>query len=465
GTPLYMSPEQAALSSLDVDTRSDVYSLGVLLYELLTGTTPFEREWLKEVGFDEFRRIIREEEPPRPSNRLSTLDAALDTVAEKHQTDPRTLSRQVGGELDWIVMKALEKDRTRRYESANDLARDVQRHLDDEPVEACPPSVVYRTRKFVRRHKTSLAATAVMLTAAVLAGFFAWNGYKQGIRLDRDVRANLAAANASIEAGDFAAAREQLGLARGQLDVAGYGDGPLKTELDGLSQALTDRNEALRRLERFQKIRHRVHSYMYAVSEAVRDRAGEDCQTALGLFGVWEEGSWKDRPEYRNLPAEQQAVLDEGIVELLFVWARLEIQRAEEQKDPAQGAESYRRAIDALAKIETHHRAVPSLSRWIAASWRGLGENEKAEAADARADANPPRTALDYFVQGEFHAGQPDWEQALESYWKALDRDPEHFLSLLAAGVALVEMEDYAGAEKMLTGAIAVNPRTTLAYV
>jgi serine/threonine protein kinase len=159
GTPLYMSPEQAGQSSLDVDTRSDVYALGVLLYELLTGTTPFESETLKKVGLDEMRRIIREEEPPTPSQRLSTLEAkACSTVSERRGVDERRLRQLLQGELDWIVMKALEKDRNRRYESASAMAADVQRYLNDEPVAACPPSAGYRLRKYARRHRRLLAA-------------------------------------------------------------------------------------------------------------------------------------------------------------------------------------------------------------------------------------------------------------------------------------------------------------------
>lgn len=166
GTTLYMSPEQAELSRYGVDTRTDVYALGVLLYELLTGTTPFDQDRLSRVGFDEIRRIIREEEPPKPSTRISGLGQTATSVSSQRNSDPAKLSGTVRGDLDWIVMKALEKDRSRRYESASRFADDAKNYLNERLVEARPPSLLYRTQKYWRRNR--LAATFTTVLASVL---------------------------------------------------------------------------------------------------------------------------------------------------------------------------------------------------------------------------------------------------------------------------------------------------------
>jgi serine/threonine protein kinase len=179
GTPVYMSPEQAEMSGLPIDTRSDIYSLGVLLYELLTGQTPFDHGELMGAGVDEMRRIIREKEPARPSTRLGAMpENERTTTASRHRTDPPKLMLSLRGDLDWIVMKCLEKDRTRRYDTAGNLAADVQRYLRNELVLARPPSVVYRLQKLVRRNKTTLkivvAVLAGVLMGLLLAGWLAF---------------------------------------------------------------------------------------------------------------------------------------------------------------------------------------------------------------------------------------------------------------------------------------------------
>ena len=213
GTPAYMSPEQAGTDAdaTDIDTRADIYALGVLLYELLTGSTPFEAETLQHAAFDEIRRILREEDAPRPSVRLSSLEASRrQTLADsRNDVSPHSLDKQLRGDLDWIVMKAIEKDRRRRYETANALALDLGRYLKDDPVEARPPSTGYRLRKFARRHKPALATAATILIILVAASI---------ISTLSAIRASKANQRSTENLADLQTAYTDLDLARGEAE-------------------------------------------------------------------------------------------------------------------------------------------------------------------------------------------------------------------------------------------------------
>ncbi len=205
GTPQYMSPEQAGMSGVDIDTRSDIYSLGVLLYELLTGATPFDAARLRSAALEEMRRIIREEDPPRPSTRVSTLGDALSAVARHRCVEPARLGAMIRGDLDWITMKCLEKDRSRRYGTASDLAGDVQRQLVGEAVMAAPPSAAYRVRKFVRRNRAAVltggavAAAVVMGTLGTTIGMIRAEAMKRDLAEQNQTARNMLARAAFSE--------------------------------------------------------------------------------------------------------------------------------------------------------------------------------------------------------------------------------------------------------------------------
>jgi serine/threonine protein kinase/Flp pilus assembly protein TadD len=269
GTPLYMSPEQAELSGLDIDTRSDVYSLGVLLYELLTGTTPLEKGRMSEVGYDELRRLIREEEPPKPSTRVSTLGPAAATVSAHRQSDPRRLSQLFRGELDWIVMKALEKDRIRRYETVSALAADLQRYLHDEPVLACPPSAWYRLRKFARRNKGKVAVAGLILFFLVLlgvgGGWVALDRATRRAKASHDLELALQGAELYLGQGKQADARAGLDQAE-RIASELKPDSARDQRLAGLRERLRAEEQDQQFLAGYEDIRLRVETQVDVVN-------------------------------------------------------------------------------------------------------------------------------------------------------------------------------------------------------
>jgi WD40 repeat protein len=245
GTPEYMSPEQASLNNLDIDTRSDVYALGVLLYELLTGTTPVDRKQLKDAAILEVLRVVREVEAPRPSTKLSSSEA-LASIAADRNTDPARLSALMKGELDWILLKALEKDRSRRYDSANGLAADIQRYLAGEPVQAVPPSTGYVLRKFVLRHKRAVVAAGLVLAAMLLGVFgvaFGMSGAERA-RLAEQTRDLLAGEKQQTDQArkEAESARDRLATEKDQTDKA-------RKEAEDARDALKAAQENLARIE------------------------------------------------------------------------------------------------------------------------------------------------------------------------------------------------------------------------
>jgi tetratricopeptide (TPR) repeat protein len=496
GTPLYMSPEQAGESGLDIDTRSDIYSLGVLLYELLTGTTPFNKERFKEVGYDEIRRIIREEEPPKPSTRISTLGQAATTVSTKRKSDPKRLSQLFRGELDWIVMKALEKDRNRRYETASAFAADVQHYLHDEPVLACPPSPWYRFRKFARRNRGRLAVAAgVFVAVTIVAATIGWAVRDRAAReaeieqaekgrrarVERQVRGSVSTARALIAENRLGSARQKLAEARAQL-------GDDRSLLDSLGAEIDGSETEFDRFQQFLELIDRAHQAETApilevtsVGNASHDRARTQPAAtrwwdrrpaaavpflleALKRYAILERDDWNTILEVGLLGRDQvEHVRRTAYEELLWladdVLRRQEEHRSE-QKLPAE--EAAHQALVYLGKAERAHRPTQALYALRARCRKAQGEDAAALADRQLADKTRPTIALDHYLRGQAAYDAKQLAEAVQAFEAALRLEPTHYWSMMHLGYCSCDLgqrqEDFTTAVVAFTGCILKRP-------
>jgi serine/threonine protein kinase/Flp pilus assembly protein TadD len=474
GTPLYMSPEQAGLGLLDIDTRSDIYSLGVLLYELLTGTTPFDRERLSKASFDELRQIIREEEPPRPSARVSTLGPAAMTLSQQRRTDPRQLGQLLRGELDWVVMKCLEKVPNRRYQTADALARDVGRYLADETVEACPPSAGYRLGKFLRKHRRSLlTATAflgLLVAGALLAG---WQAVREA-RTERDRAMEQAKRGEAVrhaldrvlalreesrkahDPGKWARVREQAQRAQALVE-SGPADESLVAQVRQMQEELEEEEKDRRLVADLEAARLVAAETVAREGRFAPERAIPQYREALRAYGlpVGEGDPAAAAARLRRRPLEVRQAVGAAVGE----WLDLAMGRKDQVREP------YLDWLLALATAELDVEGIPELRAALQEpdpTRQRAALGRLAEAADVR--RSPPRSLTRLAWRLQFAEATTSAVQLLRRAWR---QHPADFWVNEDLGLLLYQTEPKRWAESVryLTAAVALRPDSPGAHL